>query len=244
MILKYLARFLVLKEIVISMNIKSSTIHYLLLLFFLSFATPSFSGEVLADLPAVINPNSKYIFFLHGRIVEHKGVSFAKSNEYGFYEYKKILDSLAKHNFIVVSEARGDDTKIKPYAKKIAGQVKTLIDNGVPAGNITVAGFSKGGKITLVSSSLIGDENINYVVLAGCIRKAKKFISKFSLDLKGRVLSIVDYKDDIFSSCKDMFNSSTGGLKHEEIILKEGSGHGVFYTPNNKWIEPMLKWIK
>ena len=230
--------------IIMSINITKSTIHYLLLIILLSFASPSFSGEVLQDLPTAINPNGKYIFFLHGRIVERKGVAFAESNDYGFYEYKKILDMLAKHGFIVISEARGDDTKVKRYAKNIASQVDTLIEEGVPARNITVAGFSKGGKITLVTSSRIGNESVNFVVLAGCIRKTKKFINKFDLDLKGRVLSIVDYKDDIFSSCEDMFNSSSGGLKHKEIILKEGSGHGVFYTPNDKWIGPMINWIK
>lgn len=226
-----------------SINIAKSTIHYLLLLSLFSFASPSFSGEVLQDLPTTINPNSKYIFFLHGRIVERKGVAFADSNDYGFYEYKKILDTLAKHDFIVISEARDSDTKVKRYAKRIARQVSTLIAEGVPAKNITVSGFSKGGKITLVTSSRVGNESINYVVLAGCIRKTKKFINKFSLDIKGRVLSIVDYNDDIFSSCEDMFNSSSGGLKHKEIILKEGSGHGVFYTPNDKWIKPMIDWI-
>ena len=227
-----------------SINIAKSTIHYLLLLSLLSFASPSFSGEVLQDLPTAINPNGKYIFFLHGRIVERKGVLLAESNDYGFYEYKKILNVLAKHDFIVISEARGDDTKVKSYAKKITSQVSTLIEEGVPAANITVSCFTKGGKITRVTSSRVGNENVNYVVLAGCIRKTKKFINKFDLDLKGRVLSIVDYKDDIFSSCEEMFNSSSGGLKHKEIILKEGSGHGVFYTPNDKWVVPMIDWIK
>ena len=225
-------------------NIAKSALHYLILFSLLSLASPSFSGEVLQDLPTTINPSSKYLFFLHGRIVERKGVAFADSNDYGFYEYKKILNMLAKHGFTVISEARGGDTKVKRYAKKIASQVDTLIEEGVPARNITVSGFSKGGKITLVTSSLVGNERINYVVLAGCIRKTKKFINKFSLDLKGRVLSIVDYNDDTFSSCEDMFNSSSGGLEHKEIILKEGSGHGVFYTPNDKWIKPMINWLK
>ncbi len=151
---------------------------------------------------------------------------------------------LAKRDFIIISEARSSDAKVKRYAKYIARQVNTLLEEGVPAGNITVFGFSKGGKITLVTSSRIGNESINYVVLAGCIRKTKKFINKFDLDLKGRVLSIVDYNDDIFSSCEDMFNSSSGELQHKEIILQVGSGHGVFYTPNDKWIKPMMEWIK
>lgn len=225
-------------------NIAKSPLCYLIIISFLSFASPSFSGEVLQNLPTTIDASSKYLFFLHGRIVENKGVAFAQSNNYGFYEYEKILNVLAKHGFIVISEARSADTKVKRYARKVADQVNTLVENGVPPRNITVSGFSKGGKITLVSSSLVGNENINYVVLAGCIRKAKKFISKFNLDLKGRVLSIVDYNDDTFSSCEDMFNSSSGGLKYEEIVLKEGSGHGAFYSPNDNWIRPMMNWAK
>jgi len=225
-------------------NIAKSVICFLVLISLLSLASPSFSGEVLQDLPKTINPNSKYIFFLHGDIIENKGVASAKSKKYGFYEYKKILNAIAKHELVVISEVRDDDTKIKPYTKKMAAQVNALIEKGVPAKNITVSGFSKGGKITLVTSSLLGNKDINYVVLAGCSRKSREFINEFNLDLKGRVLSIVDYNDDTFSSCDDMFNNSSGGLEHKEIILREGSGHGVFYTPNEKWIEPMINWIK
>jgi hypothetical protein len=218
--------------------------YFLLLIGLFSFVRLAPAGEVLQQLPETVSAESKYLFFLHGNIVEEKGVASAVSKEYGFYEYKKILDELAKNGFVVISEVRGDDTKVGQYAKKIAGQVNILIEKGIPPGNITVAGFSKGGKITLVTSSIVGNQNINYVVLAGCIRNSDKFIKEFGLDLKGRVLSIVDYKDDTFSSCKDMFNSSSGGLEHKEIILKEGRGHAVFYSPNDKWIEPLVSWIK
>jgi len=224
--------------------IVKSTVSFLFLICFLFLSSPSFSGEVLQDLPTTINQSGKYIFFLHGNIVEEKGVASARSKKFGFYEYKKILKVLAQQDFTVISEARDDDTKIQGYAKKIAGQVGSLIDNGVPPNNITVAGFSKGGKITLVTSSLINNKLVNYVVLAGCIRKTKQFIEKFNLDLKGRVLSIVDYRDDTFSSCEDMFNRSSAGLEHKELILKDGGGHGVFYTPKDIWIKPMIDWIK
>jgi hypothetical protein len=209
-------------------------------------ASPSFSGEVLQELPNSIDTNGKYIFFLHGRIVQEQGVAFAESKKYGFYEYEKILKVLAGHGFTVVSEARSDP-KIKGYAKKISSQVGTLTKKGVPPSNITVAGFSDGGKITLIASSLIGNEHVNYIVLAGCSRSSKKlnkFIGKNNLDLKGRVLSIVDRNDENFFSCEKAFNSSSGGLEHKELILKDGSGHGLFYTPKDKWITPLIDWVK
>jgi len=224
--------------------IKRSTVLCLLIIGLLSLTSPSFSGEVLQDLPTTINRSAKYIFFLHGRIVADKGVAGAKSKKYGFYEYQKILNALAGYDFIVISEDRGNDAKIQGHAKKIASQVSTLIENGVPPNNITVAGFSDGGKITLVASSLIANNLINYVVLAGCVRESEQFSKKFNLDLKGRVLSIVDYRDETFSSCEDMFSSSSGGLEHKELILRDGRGHGVFYTPNDIWILPMINWIK
>jgi Phospholipase/Carboxylesterase len=217
---------------------------FLLAMGFVLFAAPVFSGDIVKDLPGTIDPGNKYLFFLHGNIVEEKGVVSAKSKEYGFYEYKKILKVLSEHGFTVISEARGSETTIKPYAQKIAAQVAMLVEKGVPPKNITVAGFSKGGKITLVSSSLIANESVNYVVLAGCIRKSHEFIDKFALDLKGRVLSIVDYNDKLFSSCENMFKNSTGGLEHKELILKVGSGHGVFYTPKDLWLQPMMDWIR
>ena len=233
------------KEIIMQRDIIiKSTVSFLFLICLLFLSSPSFSGEVLRDLPTTINISGKYIFFLHGKIVEEKGVTSAKSKEFGFYEYSKILNVLEQHDFTVISEARGDDTKIQGYAKKIASQVSTLIDNGVPPNHITVAGFSKGGKITLVASSLINNKLVNFVVLAGCIRNTKQFIEKFNLDLKGHVLSIVDYRDDTFSSCENMFSSSSGGLEHKELILKDSGGHGVFYTPNDIWIKPMIDWIK
>ena len=82
------------------------------------------------------------------------------------------------------------------------------------------------------------------MVLAGCVHKNKKFIEKFKLDLKGRVLSIVDHRDDMFSSCENMFSSSSGGLEHKELMLKDGGGHGVFYTPEDIWVKPLVGWIE
>ncbi len=225
-------------------HITKSIVPCLLFISLFSLASPSFSGEVLQDLPTTINPDSKYLFYLHGGIVERKGVEWAESKVFGFYQYKEILKVLAKHGFVVISEARSADTNIKSYAKKIANQVNVLIEKGAPAKNITVAGTTKGGKITLVASSLVGNGSVNYVILAGCISDTKTFINEYGIDLKGRVLSIFDYKDNTFSSCGDMFENSSGGLEHNEIILKDGGRRGVFFEPKDLWIKPMMNWIK
>ena len=94
----------------------------------------------------------------------------------------------------------------------------------MPAKNITVAGFSKGGKITLVVSSLIGNKHVNYVVLAGCIRKAKQFIKNFELDLKGRVLSLVDYNDKTFAIVGPCLTLPPVDWNTRKLFLKTGEG--------------------
>jgi hypothetical protein len=74
--------------------------------------------------------------------------------------------------------------------------------------------------------------------------QGKAIIKNFELDLKGRVLSLVDYNDKTFATCGPMFDASTGGLEHKEIIFKDGRGHGVFYFPAVLWVKPMMDWIK
>jgi hypothetical protein len=117
----------------------------------------------------------------------------------------------------------------------------TLIDKGVPAINITVSGYSKGGRMTAVVSSLLANKQINYVILAGC---RESDISQYNLKLTGRVLSIYDKGDDQFGSCSALFKTGGEDLVSDEIVLTLGKGHGAFYSPRKEWVEPMVKWAK
>lgn len=94
------------------------------------------------------NPEStkRYLFYLHGLIVEEAGIR-PQSEEHGFYEYQLILEELAQEGFIVISEAREKGTQVKPYAEKVASQIKKLLANRVLPEHITVLGASKGGII-------------------------------------------------------------------------------------------------
>ena len=98
---------------------------------------------ILQHVPDNPDKTKRYLFYLHGLIVEEAGIR-PKSEEHGYYEYELILKELAQEGFIVISEAREKDTQIKSYAENITAQIKKLLENNVPPSNITVAGASKG----------------------------------------------------------------------------------------------------
>ncbi len=182
----------------------------LLLLFIMGSATAKSSYNI----PLNIDISAKYLFFMHGAIVESHGpkVIHPKHPEWGHQDYYGILKSFKNKEFVVISEERSKGTKPPIYSKKVAKQVKFLLDAGVPPNNITVFGFSRGGAITLLVSTLLKNPKINFVVLAGCCKnhpkagwKYKKYVLSQVKNLHGRFLSIYDRVDDECQSCNEEF---------------------------------------
>jgi len=198
------------------------------------------SGAVFRDLPQTIDPNSRYLFYLHGRIIEDKGLR-PESSRFGIYEYEDILADLAGRGFIVISEPREHGTQVPVYARKVVGQVQTLLGQGVPPEYISVVGFSKGGGIAIEVSTLLPAAPVNFVLLAACGRWI--FQSEHPPNLSGRVLSIREASDNIVGSCQRAFDSSTRIIESREIELHLGGGHGVFFRPVPQWFEPTVAWL-
>lgn len=196
--------------------------------------------RILTTLPAKIDKDHRYLFYLHGRIVEDMGPDNAVSPEFGKYEYADIVNTLGDRGFVVISEARDKNTDIKKYAEKVAGQVDTLLKAGVPPAHITIVGASKGGAIAHLASSLIKNRDINLVLLAAC---GPGYHEGFNIDLVGNVLSIFDNKDDKGAgTCTDFFVKSKNINRYKEIDLNNGLGHGILYKPLDEWVEPVIKW--
>lgn len=185
----------------------------------------------------------RYIVYLHGKIVEDQGLP-AISPDYGEYEYQAILDRLSGYGFEVISEQRQKDTDALEYAKKVAGQITSLLRAGVPAKNIIVVGASKGGSITFFVSDILKNRDINYVILAACNPEMLELLKNNNRFLYGNVLSIYDSADQLAGSCQEIFSLSQGkGLfEHEEIVLHVGTGHGILYKPLDEWIIPIIEW--
>ena len=210
----------------------------MLVLAVLSLASKSHAGEEASyEMPSTINSSDNYLFFLHNYYVEKNGPD-------GACKYYDILQAFTDKGFTVISEVRSGKIVPSEYAKKIVSQAKRLLDAGVPPENITIAGHSKGGVITLCVASQLGNHRVGFVVLAGCgIKPLAQAYPDFT-KLKGDFLSIYASSDSIASSCGTAFSKAIQGLSSKEMELESGKGHKLFFQPESIWLEPVLIWLK
>jgi hypothetical protein len=195
--------------------------------------------------PSEINPSDRYMFYLHGKIIEDQGIP-AISPDFGEYRYEEILEVLRSHGFVVISEQRSRNADGVDHARRVSDQIDTLLASGVPAGSITVVGASKGAAIAILVSSLVADPAVNYVLLGACNPPTIEELERENVSLSGNVLAIHDFADNYAGSCEDLFARSEGkGLSHHsELVLEVGTGHGVLYGPLPEWVDPTVEWAR
>lgn len=193
---------------------------------------------VRSSLPENIDPNEKYVFYLHGKIIEDEGAD-AVSPQYGPYEFDEILSYLADAGFIVISEVRASQTDVDAYADLVVSQVESLLAEGVPGDNITIVGFSKGGAIAIVTSSKLSNPDLNFVLLGIC----GDWINENALALSGKILSFYERSDELGSTCSPLINRSPEVIEFTEIELTTGKQHGAFYSADPLWLDPLISWI-
>lgn len=193
------------------------------------------------------DPQARYLFYLHGSTMEHQGRN-AVHKRYGTYEYDRIIEQFEARGLTVVEAVRG---QVNPneYASRIVMQVRRLMAAGVPAGHVTVSGFSKGGLITMLVASSLGDPGVRYVVMAGCgsgsgqpafDRAYELFLKrKRGARLQGQLLSIYAGSDLFAGSCGQAAQQAGSGFLFREIRIKSDLGHGLFYKPLPQWINPV-----
>lgn len=208
---------------------------------------PEAANSFLAayEFPASIDPAKRYLFYLHGKIIEDQGLP-AVSPDYGEYKYKAILQALEGHGFVVISEQRPKDTDGMQYARKIVDQINILLSANVPPENIIVVGASKGAGIAAFVSSLLKNTKLKFALLGFCFPDTVKELTQDRMSLFGNVLAIRDAADDFSGSCEGLFAFSEGkGLgRHDEIVLHIGTGHGILYKPLDEWILPTVRWAE
>lgn len=193
------------------------------------------------------NSSLKYLFYMHGAWIERHGLHQSHP-VHGPYEYDEIVRALAQEGFEVNSEVRGGNVHPVEYATRVADQIRSLLEEGVPPGHLLVAGHSKGGHMALIVASLVREPNISYVVMAGCGKKGtefrrgyEQFLKQNARDLQGRILSIYDSSDREAGSCQEAFQKAAH-LETKEIVLHTGQGHGLFYFPQAVWIREIFQW--
>jgi dienelactone hydrolase len=187
-----------------------------------------------------VDPHARYVIYLHGRIIEEEG-RHPTSPQFGVYDYDDILRAFADAGLQVISEARPKGTQVGAYAHTVAGEVGQLLDAGVPADHITVVGFSKGGGIAIVTSSLVKVAGVRYVFLAACFAPRP---GDPVFPVTGHVLSIHEASDDIGLSCAPLFARSPQVAETREIEISTGKRHGAFFQVRPEWLVPTLAWIE
>lgn len=197
------------------------------------------SAGVTPGAPGSPDPEHRYLFYLHGRIVEDQGVD-AVSPEFGRYEYTAIVEQLTAPGFTVISEVRAPNTDPEVYADSVVDRVRQLLASGVPADNITVIGASKGAVIAMLVSSRLTTA-IRYVLMASC---NEYIFETFSLSLHGHVLSIYEASDEIGQTCRPLFDRSPEIGERREIRLETLLRHGFIYRPLEAWMRPALAWAQ
>lgn len=190
-------------------------------------------------MPQTIDTSARYLFYLHGYIVE-AGNTRPVSPQFGVYEYEQILDTFRQSGFVVISEARKQSRKIEPNAHKVAEHVKQLLKAGVPPEHITVVGASQGSWITMLVSTYVRNRKVNFVLIAAC--SADEGFLK-AVNLHGSVLSIYE-KSDLAQSCQKFRIDATGISEWKEVEVNTGLKHGFLYRPMKEWIEPTIAWAK
>lgn len=196
------------------------------------------TGGIHELSPAKPDPSLRYLFYVHGRILEQQGRN-AVSPDFGRYEYDAILKAFASEGFEVISELRKDGDG-DAFVRRLVEQITRLRRAGVPAERIAVVGASRGGYLMLQAAARLGHPGMSYVVLAGCGDAS----AKSAAGLRGRVLSIYDDPDRHATSCRPTFAAAPDLTEADEIVLKTGRDHGLLYQPYPEWLKPATAWAR
>ncbi|MCP3888693.1 MAG: DUF2974 domain-containing protein [Desulfobulbaceae bacterium] len=179
--------------------------------------------------PATITINSKYFFFFHNYYVEINGPR-------GACKYYDLLRSFTDKGYVVVSQLRNQNMDPVHYAEEAAKQIHTILEAGVPSGNITVSGHSKGGVIALNVAALLQQPDINYIILAGCGINLLAKMYPDPLLVNGKFLSMYANSDNIAGSCNPLLPSTQHWFSTRELVLDSPKGHRLFFEPDAIWL--------
>lgn len=210
------------------------------LFFLLGFSSVN-AQTITESVPEKVGKSRKYLIYLHGGIVQDLGAD-AVSEDFGKYEYYKILETFKEKGFNVISEVRPKGTEITAYAEKLADRIKLLKMRGVKDKNIVVVGASLGAYMTIEAADLLKLKKVRYVLIGLCSEYAVKRYEKYKGNLLGNFLSIYEQSDQK-GTCQTIFEPLHRKSKFKEIKINTGKGHGFLFRPDKEWVEPLVEWI-
>ncbi len=191
----------------------------------------------MAEIP--VSAEKPYVFFYHGAIAEGTREN-PVSEKYGEYDFRGLKRALDSDDNYLIAEIREKNVSVEKHAKKLAEVVSMLLRKGVPAENISLVGFSRGGGIVATAAGQLDNQDIRYVLLASC---PKKTDTPHWPPFRGRLLSMYEKDDLLAGSCAFLTEGPRTVNEFKEIALESGLGHGEFYRPQERWLEPVRAWI-
>src|SRR5262245_44925172 len=189
---------------------------------------------------------SRYLIYLHGRIVQEEQSLRPRHPEFGYYEMRTITETFRARGFVTRAALRPKSISISEAADRVVSEVRQLIASGVPADQVTVVGASMGGSIALLAAARLHNHGVRFAVLGVCLSgTVGEMLSDEGKAPVGRVLSIRDASDAITRDCPAWVGSDRAakGLEAREIVIDTGLGHGFLYRPLPAWVDPLLDWI-
>jgi len=186
------------------------------------------------------NYGQKHIIFLHNRFLETNELD-AEHPEYGRVEYKEILKKFKDNSFITLSEKRSTNVNASDYAHYINSQINNLLEDNVPARNITVVGASKGGYIAQYVSTIANNPELNFVFIGSFRESDVEQIP--DINWCGNILNIYEKSDHAGESAILRKENSNCSITHyKDLELNTGLQHGFLFKALDEWMTPAMDW--
>ncbi len=179
----------------------------------------------------------QHLFYSHGAIVEGDDPR-PEHPRHGVYDFPAIVEALQAPGRVVHARHRPAGQSIAEHARVLANEVKVLLDRGVPADNVVLMGFSRGGVITLKASELLQQPRLRLILMASCFPG----LGKRNLQPVGRLYSIYETSDGV-GGCAPLLQRWPDLQHVDERAIATGLGHGAFYRPRAAWMDIVRGWL-
>lgn len=153
-------------------------------------------------------------------------------------EHEAIIQGLGDAGFDVRTYSYAGEDAVT-YARRIARDVRSLMDDGTDPSRITVLGSGMGSTVAQLTSAAVGNRQVSYVLLGQCDRFLKQ---RVRFHMAGRILGLRDEADAKSGSCRPLWQGAPKVTERQDIVLHSGLGAALFARPHDMWMKPAVEW--
>lgn len=153
-------------------------------------------------------------------------------------EHMAIIQALGEAGFDVRTYTFAGEDAVT-YARRIAGDVHTLMASGIDPTRITVLGSGMGSTVAQLTSAAVGSRQVSYVLLGQCDRFLK---DQVRFRMAGRILGLRDDADMDSGSCRPLWQDAPKVSARRDTVLHTGLGAALFAKPHAMWMKPAVDW--